>query len=104
MIMLQRISRGPTVPEMMQAEFDGWAIPVRQTLIAAIWHGPAEQGRMLARFWVASAILAAARALLLLGLIEPDCAAGAFPIAVRLCRGSVSAWQRTRRPRSPSHP
>jgi hypothetical protein len=90
MIALQRISEVPTIPELMQAEFNAWAGPIRQAALTAAWYRPRLSLQILARLAAAYALLGAARLLLRLGVIQPSLAAGAFPLAARLCDGAVA--------------
>lgn len=98
---LQRLSPGPTVPELMEAEFREWRDRAARTLVVGAWLRPVLRGRMRACFAGASLVLGAARVLLRLGLVTPEFAAGAFRVATVLGGSGVRFWRRARALSSP---
>ena len=90
MPLLQRLSPGPTVPELMRAEGKAWRREAVPRLSRA--------ARIQACFGTASLVLAGAWLLLRLRLIEPAAAGQAFGAASRLTRHGLCARQH-RRPR-----
>ena len=83
MAMFQRLSSGPTIPDLLQAEAQAW----RQATMRL----PTRRGQMRACFLAASLVLGAARLLLRLRLIEPRCAGAAFGVATTLTRLGLAA-------------
>jgi hypothetical protein len=86
----QRLSPGPTIPELMRAETRAWLRVTTNVL--------AQCGRMRAYFFAASFVLWAARVLLRLGLIEPRWAGMTFQVAANLTNTGMEAWHESRRP------
>jgi hypothetical protein len=78
----QRLSPGPTIPELMRAEFRTWS-RVRANIVVRLLY-----------FTAASLVLNAARVLLRLGLIEPECAGKAFRVASTLTDAGLETWRR----------
>jgi hypothetical protein len=85
----QRLSPGPTIPELMRAESRAW-LRVNANVLA-------QCSQMRACFFAASFVLGVARVLLRLGLIEPRWAGTAFRIASKLNNAGVQAWHKSRR-------
>ena len=83
MVFLRRLSPGPTVPDLMQAELRAW----RQDRM----HVLSRRSRARTCLMAAGLVLGSARILLRLGLIEPECAGQAFRIAARLTRSGLSS-------------
>jgi len=89
MPLFQRLSPGPTVPELMRAEGEAWRREAVPRLSRA--------ARVHAFCGAAGLVLAGAGILLRLRLIEPAAAGQAFGTASRLTRRGLRAWQHGRR-------
>ncbi len=101
-IAFRRLSSGPTIPELMRTEQDTLLAPVRRALEAFTWHRLVARGRMRLCFLAAALILATARILLRLCLIEAAAAASAFQAASRLSRAGVMFWHHSRHLQGPA--
>ena len=89
MVILQRLSPGPTVPDLMRAEWTAWTEMHRRNTCAGIWHRSLRAAQCAASLHGAALLVVAARVLLRLDLITPDCAVGVLPLATRLTRAAV---------------
>lgn len=96
MIAFRRLSSGPTIPELMRIEQDSLLASVLRALEAFAWHRLVARGRMRLCFLGATLILATARILLRLCLIEATAAASAFQAASRLSRAGMTFWHQSR--------
>ncbi len=100
MVILQRLSTGPTIPDLRRAETD---------VVIALWNeryvAPTlDESRAFSRlaamkidFGSASAVLGAAILLMRAGLIAPRSAVGAFGLTSHLSRKGLMLWRRHRR-------
>ncbi|HUA55642.1 MAG TPA: hypothetical protein VMB81_25885 [Candidatus Sulfotelmatobacter sp.] len=82
MTAFQRLSPGPTIPDLMQAEFQAWLRGRTNSVSRGCY------------FSAASLVLRTASILLRMGLIEPDLAGVAFRIASGLTEAGVRTWRR----------
>ena len=93
-MIFERLSSGPTIPELMQAELQDWLARPHLAGSLVAWHRLAERSRLQTCLLGAELVLGSARLLLALRLIEPDSAAGAIAIATRLARTGMRRWRR----------
>lgn len=89
MIILRRLSPGPTVPELMRAERAAWANARCRTERGQMWREPVRAARCGAYLSCAALLVLAARILLRADLITPDCAVSVLPLVTRLTGAAV---------------
>jgi hypothetical protein len=82
-----RLSRGPTIPELIDAELQEWVVGLPQDLAYLSLHC-----RMRACLSTAGFVLCVARVLIKLRLIEPAVAAKAFRLASRFSNVGLTYW------------
>lgn len=93
---LRRLSPGPTIPDLLQAELTAWCAPKWRTLLSAAWPPPIPATTIC--LTAAMLALTTTRTLLRLRLITPECAATAFKLAIMLTEEALGSRKAQKKP------